>query len=1212
MRIIFTLMISMLFVSLTYGQTVKIGETSYASITEAITAASGNDTIIDITGVHSEPITIAKNVVIRGTDPTTDIIEAAADQATATIRTVLINGAGGAAYVTLENLTIRNGNAAGTNLGGGIFIDRSAGKVVLNNLVVDNNYSAKNGGGIAARASIVDINYCTIKNNTTAGMGAGIFTGTNATRDGVINVSKSLIESNAAVGNGGGFTVEGSLSKAMYIELNFENTIIAYNTSDASGGAAFIKGSPHATDAVTTASVNMNHVTIANNSSTATNDYGICFFGVAGTFPKFNIYNSIAKNEVFDATQFAINFAKSETTDLVNCVMGKLNSIGSNVTNNVNCLTGKTNAEIKLSDVLVDKGGKVKVLPIEFGSIAVDRADPANATVLSDDILDAARNDEKSDAGAVEFNNPTSLYNPGFEEGVAGWELSYNDGATCVGTFTTDADAYAGSKAAKVSITTTDAANTMRLVSLYTQDYDKDSTYKVTVYAKGVPSAGAMSFTMQMIPKNEDATIDYGAKSSTYTLTNTYQEFVYFWTPKRGEYFKDAFVRFTFGDVLGDVYFDEVSIDRIADKPYIADGGFEERTLDFGWESDVITSGGASASFSLDSDSQEGSQAFKAVVDAVSDTYTDAKIVSHYIQLDSAKNYVASYYAKSLSGKDTAKMTLMSYKRDFSYINGDIGATIVPGTEYRKYLLPISTPDTDYAASKIRAAVGKNTGTFLFDGFSIVEDAYSAPAITSKPADTTVFIGSKFEYQIATSNYEQAITELTYKTSKNADWLSLSETGLLSGTPIVAEGDTMKVTINFYDGYQDVNQVFKLIIKPTLVFTSTPVTSVAVDSLYNYVLELEGTGDVSFTTDVAADWLSYDATSKTLSGTPDTVQMVTVDITYKNTNEEVLQIFTINVVKESEISSNPVEYAFIGELYKYQVETAGSGDLKMETEATWLSLDSLGLISGTPDQIDTVVVTLTYGDYRQAFSIEVLDEPTIISEAVVFAFINDTYSYQVETVGSGELVMETDAAWLSIDSTGLISGTPSKLEKTAVTLTFANDEQVFEIDVVNSATITSTAVTEAYIDVRYKYEVTTIGTGTLTLTTDKEATWLTLDSLNVLSGVPTTDETIQVELSFGDDTQSFDLVINDEVTGIANDVFGLVSIYPNPANNYLSIANASNIEQIQLFDLRGNIVSTISNTSSVIYYELDGLDSGIYLLRLITESDSRTYRIIKE
>jgi hypothetical protein len=104
----------------------------YATITDAIAASTNPSDVVLITGTHTEFIAISKSITIRGVNPLTDIIQAAANPAVGGTGTRVINIAGVAAVainVTIENLSIRHGNFNAN--GGAINIDKITGLVTL-------------------------------------------------------------------------------------------------------------------------------------------------------------------------------------------------------------------------------------------------------------------------------------------------------------------------------------------------------------------------------------------------------------------------------------------------------------------------------------------------------------------------------------------------------------------------------------------------------------------------------------------------------------------------------------------------------------------------------------------------------------------------------------------------------------------------------------------------------------------------------------------------------------------------------------------------------------------------------------------------------------------------------------------------------------------------------------------------------------------------
>ncbi|MEN8137075.1 MAG: DUF2961 domain-containing protein [Bacteroidota bacterium] len=71
-----------------------------------------------------------------------------------------------------------------------------------------------------------------------------------------------------------------------------------------------------------------------------------------------------------------------------------------------------------------------------------------------------------------------------------------------------------------------------------------------------------------------------------------------------------------------------------------------------------------------------------------------------------------------------------------------------------------------------------------------------------------------------------------------------------------------------------------------------------------------------------------------------------------------------------------------------------------------------------------------------------------------------------------------------------------------------------------------------------------------------------------------------------------------------------ISVYPNPANDYISVKGLEGkVNNIQIFDLGGREVF-ISNSSE--YINISGLNNGVYLIKVNTETGYFTKKIIKE
>jgi hypothetical protein len=198
--------------------------------------------------------------------------------------------------------------------------------------------------------------------------------------------------------------------------------------------------------------------------------------------------------------------------------------------------------------------------------------------------------------------------------------------------------------------------------------------------------------------------------------------------------------------------------------------------------------------------------------------------------------------------------------------------------------------------------------------------------------------------------------------------------------------------------------------------------------------------------------------------------------------------------------------------------------------------------SGTPVQT-TLYVTITI----------VGTAPTITSTALTTAAVGFLYSYQLTATGNPATFTFGASplpAWLSINGTGLISGTPTVGDigvTPSITATAANGvapdaSQIFTITVAAAVAplITSTAVTTATVGTLYTYTFTLTGnpTPTLSLTAGTLPAWLTLTG-NTLSGTPPTGSagtygpfTFTATNGVAPDaTQSFSIVVSNASSG---------------------------------------------------------------------------------
>ncbi|MFC1517203.1 choice-of-anchor Q domain-containing protein [Candidatus Margulisiibacteriota bacterium] len=226
--------------------------TGYSTIAQALASANAGETLEVNTGVYNENLTWPNinNITLKGSG-------------FATSTSVVINGGGSARaidvptaiHLTIEKLTIRNGNATSSS-GGGI---RLAGgtTISLNNVIVSGNQASNitqgYGGGLSSFGGLVTVeadNSLFINNTAAMNGGAAALTAAEATFTNCSFVDNSDNNSN----NGGGAIYRGNLT--------IEDCVFQNNTtSGTGGGGAIYKDSSERTT--------INNSEFINNSATA-------------------------------------------------------------------------------------------------------------------------------------------------------------------------------------------------------------------------------------------------------------------------------------------------------------------------------------------------------------------------------------------------------------------------------------------------------------------------------------------------------------------------------------------------------------------------------------------------------------------------------------------------------------------------------------------------------------------------------------------------------------------------------------------------------------------------------------------------------------------------------------------------------------------------------------------------------------------------------
>lgn len=442
----------------------------------------------------------------------------------------------------------------------------------------------------------------------------------------------------------------------------------------------------------------------------------------------------------------------------------------------------------------------------------------------------------------------------------------------------------------------------------------------------------------------------------------------------------------------------------------------------------------------------------------------------------------------------------------------------------------------------------------------VSEEELWAPDFLSSPQDPCYSVEGQIHYYNATVNESSTwalYTDAAFlSTESGSTWCNVS------GTPDSSQSGTYYVNITALsdEGVLSSFQNFTLIINDTWAptLTSTPddpdYHGETVDYYYNATVNETSTWNLKtnapFLSQVnGSDWCN-------VSGTPNYTESGTyyVNITAYSVSGTLstYQNYTliINDTWTPTFTSTPIENGTVGETFSYQAECNETVTWSLNTNASFLSISASGLVSGTPDETGVYEVNISATSNQglltayQAFMLTIVEpEPTtwapIISTTPVTSVLNNSaYSYDCDTNETANFSLSTNAGFLSISATGVVSGTANLAGSYWVNITATSVEggessyQNYTLVVVSwNPTFTTTPITYGVYGTAYSYDCDANETVTFTMSSD--ATFLSFDAgTGVVSGTPDFPGSNWVNITARNSVggmafQNYTLIIND-------------------------------------------------------------------------------------
>ena len=131
----------------------------------------------------------------------------------------------------------------------------------------------------------------------------------------------------------------------------------------------------------------------------------------------------------------------------------------------------------------------------------------------------------------------------------------------------------------------------------------------------------------------------------------------------------------------------------------------------------------------------------------------------------------------------------------------------------------------------------------------------------------------------------------------------------------------------------------------------------------------------------------------------------------------------------------------------------------------------------------------------------------------------------------------------------------------------------------------------------------------------KDWQWVDLQSLGLVDSLVFSLSSSDVG-AFGMNTPGYfcmdDFTTNGVPSSVSESTLAKVNVYPNPANSTLNVASLENGAVVSVLNIAGNVVKQKTAFSERITFDLSNLESGIYVLNVISNGKFTQEKFIKK
>jgi hypothetical protein len=389
------------------------------------------------------------------------------------------------------------------------------------------------------------------------------------------------------------------------------------------------------------------------------------------------------------------------------------------------------------------------------------------------------------------------------------------------------------------------------------------------------------------------------------------------------------------------------------------------------------------------------------------------------------------------------------------------------GTAYSQTVTATGTPAPTFSATGLPATLSINSATGIISGtptapgtYTVSVTAVNSAASVSKtltlqindsPAITTASLPTG---TVGTA-YSQTVTATgtptpTFTATGLPAGLSISSTGVISGTPTTATSYTASITVTNSVGTSSKSFGIVVYSKPSVTTPTLPNGLTGVSYSQTVVATGSPAPTFSVTTGTLPTGLSLNSSTGVVSGTPTAVGSYIFTVTATNTAGTASQGYTVVINAVPVITTATLSNGTAGTVYSTTVAATGTPTPTFSVSSgslpTGLSLNTTtGVISGTPSAAASygfsIQATNSVGSATQAYAVTIYQAPAITTTALATGTLNASYSQTVAATGFPAPTFAATGlpSGLSINSaTGVISGTPTVSGTFTVNVTATN------------------------------------------------------------------------------------------------------------------------------------------------------------------------------